>query len=159
MENIIGGGKQWQAIPQQEDVGDEPVTCSPRLSHRQPPITSFIGQGVRQYFSKKLHGKLQMRHHHYAFKSSGQHNTFFANGGRDLVRTLSTTLKVITEPMTGQIGLGGWVLMVVSYIFIIATLPLSLCFCLKVVQEYERAVIFRLGRLRPGGGDKFRSPQ
>ena len=23
--------------------------------------------------------------------------------------------------------------------------------CLQVVQEYERAVIFRLGRLRPGG--------
>merc|ERR1712242_356755 len=33
----------------------------------------------------------------------------------------------------------------------IVTLPFSLCFCLKVVQEYERAVIFRLGRLRLGG--------
>merc|ERR1712213_215546 len=33
----------------------------------------------------------------------------------------------------------------------LATLPLSLIFCVKVVKEYERAVIFRLGRLRKGG--------
>merc|ERR1719150_3216253 len=31
------------------------------------------------------------------------------------------------------------------------TLPFSLCVCFKVVQEYERAVIFRLGRLLHGG--------
>ena len=34
---------------------------------------------------------------------------------------------------------------------IVATLPLSLIFVVKVVQEYERAVIFRLGRLLTGG--------
>ena len=32
-----------------------------------------------------------------------------------------------------------------------ATLPLSLLMAVKVVQEYERAVIFRLGRLLSGG--------
>ncbi|KPM03443.1 stomatin-2-like protein [Sarcoptes scabiei] len=31
------------------------------------------------------------------------------------------------------------------------TFPFSLFFCIKVVQEYERAVIFRLGRLLHGG--------
>ena len=31
------------------------------------------------------------------------------------------------------------------------SLPLSLLFVVKVVQEYERAVIFRLGRLLSGG--------
>ena len=31
------------------------------------------------------------------------------------------------------------------------TFPLSLFFCICVVQEYERAVIFRLGRLTKGG--------
>merc|ERR1719273_1893605 len=31
------------------------------------------------------------------------------------------------------------------------TLPFSLFVCFKVVQEYERAVIFRLGRLLHGG--------
>jgi len=39
----------------------------------------------------------------------------------------------------------------VSALLVIITLPWSLAFCIKVVQEYERAVIFRLGRLRPGG--------
>ena len=34
---------------------------------------------------------------------------------------------------------------------IIATLPFSLLYTIKVVQEYERAVIFRLGRLLSGG--------
>merc|ERR1719427_522679 len=34
---------------------------------------------------------------------------------------------------------------------VLATLPLSLLYTIKVVQEYERAVIFRLGRLLSGG--------
>ncbi|XP_021004022.1 band 7 protein AGAP004871 isoform X2 [Parasteatoda tepidariorum] len=38
-----------------------------------------------------------------------------------------------------------------SYLIIIITFPVSLLFCVKVVQEYERAVIFRLGRLMKGG--------
>jgi len=39
---------------------------------------------------------------------------------------------------------------VLSYIIIFLTLPISIWGCVKVVQEYERAVIFRLGRLRSG---------
>ena len=38
-----------------------------------------------------------------------------------------------------------------SYILVFITLPISIWGCIKVVQEYERAVIFRLGRLRSGG--------
>lgn len=45
----------------------------------------------------------------------------------------------------------GKVLAFISWVMIVLTLPFSLCFSLKVVQEYERAVIFRLGRLLPGG--------
>ena len=36
-------------------------------------------------------------------------------------------------------------------LLVLATFPFSLCYCVKVVQEYERAVIFRLGRLKKGG--------
>ena len=36
-------------------------------------------------------------------------------------------------------------------LLVVVTLPFSLCYCVKVVQEYERAVIFRLGRLKKGG--------
>ena len=42
-------------------------------------------------------------------------------------------------------------LALVSVLLCLATLPVSLIFCVKVVKEYERAVIFRLGRLRSGG--------
>ena len=38
-----------------------------------------------------------------------------------------------------------------SLFLIVVSLPLSLMFVVKVVQEYERAVIFRLGRLLSGG--------
>merc|ERR1719336_83309 len=49
------------------------------------------------------------------------------------------------------IGMCGWILTAISWLLVIVTLPLSLCVCFKVVQEYERAVIFRLGRLLNGG--------
>lgn len=50
-------------------------------------------------------------------------------------------------------GLGGcgWTLTLLSWFLVGLTFPFSLCMCLKVVQEYERAVIFRLGRLLEGG--------
>ena len=46
---------------------------------------------------------------------------------------------------------GTMILAFVSIILVLVTLPFSLCYCVKVVQEYERAVIFRLGRLKKGG--------
>merc|ERR1712209_255301 len=49
------------------------------------------------------------------------------------------------------IGLCGWILTAISWGLVAVTLPFSLCVCIKVVQEYERAVIFRLGRLLSGG--------
>ncbi|EDO43324.1 predicted protein, partial [Nematostella vectensis] len=48
-------------------------------------------------------------------------------------------------------GICDVVLTVISVIVIVLTFPLSVWFCLKIVQEYERAVIFRLGRLLQGG--------
>ncbi|XP_046560825.1 band 7 protein AGAP004871-like isoform X4 [Haliotis rubra] len=51
----------------------------------------------------------------------------------------------------GSIGCCGYVLYFLSLIAIACTFPFSLCLCMKVVQEYERAVIFRLGRLVTGG--------
>ncbi len=76
------------------------------------------------------------------------------------------------ESDTG-IGLCGWLLTAISWALVMVTLPFSLCVCFKVrrldktfkyctwyiidvlifqvVQEYERAVIFRLGRLLSGG--------
>lgn len=49
------------------------------------------------------------------------------------------------------LGFCGWLLMGLSWLMVISTFPISIYFCMKVVQEYERAVIFRLGRLIGGG--------
>jgi len=72
---------------------------------------------------------------------------------------MATTKKattVVVEPdelsrLEGSSNFCGCVLTVLSYMLIGLTVPFSLCLCLKVVQEYERAVIFRLGRLLQGG--------
>uniref|UniRef100_A0A914UP66 Band 7 domain-containing protein n=1 Tax=Plectus sambesii TaxID=2011161 RepID=A0A914UP66_9BILA len=45
----------------------------------------------------------------------------------------------------------GYVLIVISWILIVLTFPFSMCVCLKVIKEYERVVIFRIGRLVFGG--------
>lgn len=43
------------------------------------------------------------------------------------------------------------ILIIISYILVILFFPFAICYCIRTVQEYERAVIFRLGRLLPGG--------
>ncbi|CAG9801543.1 unnamed protein product [Chironomus riparius] len=45
----------------------------------------------------------------------------------------------------------GKILIFLSWVMVFLTMPFSLLVCFKVVQEYERAVIFRLGRLMAGG--------
>ncbi|XP_059092430.1 band 7 protein AGAP004871-like isoform X2 [Tigriopus californicus] len=62
----------------------------------------------------------------------------------------SLNLSIPDESDSG-IGICGWLLTAISWGLVIVTLPFSLCVCFKVVQEYERAVIFRLGRLLSGG--------
>jgi len=48
-------------------------------------------------------------------------------------------------------GFCALVLTMFAALLLVITLPFSLCTCIKVVAEYERSVIFRLGRLRKGG--------
>jgi len=42
-------------------------------------------------------------------------------------------------------------LTIISILLMVCTFPISMFFCIKVIQEYERAVIFRLGRIKKGG--------
>ncbi|CAC5411606.1 STOM [Mytilus coruscus] len=49
------------------------------------------------------------------------------------------------------IGCCGCILMGLSYLLVGLFFPFSLCMTIKIVTEYERAVIFRLGRVLPGG--------
>jgi len=47
-------------------------------------------------------------------------------------------------------GFCDFFLTTLSIIMIVVTFPITLWFCFRTVQEYERAVIFRLGRLKKG---------
>jgi len=48
-------------------------------------------------------------------------------------------------------GCFGCCMLVISVFLIIITFPFSLIFCIRIVQEYERAVLFRLGRVKRNG--------
>lgn len=67
-------------------------------------------------------------------------------GGLPRIQCMSSS-----QPDGGELGICGIAITVLSYILVVVTFPFSLFFCLKIVQEYERAVIFRLGRILPGG--------
>ncbi|XP_056104975.1 stomatin [Rhinichthys klamathensis goyatoka] len=51
---------------------------------------------------------------------------------------------------SGNSGFCGYLLSFFSFLLVFLTFPVSVWFCMKIVQEYERAVIFRLGRLIGG---------
>ncbi|KAI6205196.1 hypothetical protein M3Y94_00765200 [Aphelenchoides besseyi] len=55
------------------------------------------------------------------------------------------------QSVAGTLDVCGFLLSFFSVIFIFFTLPISAFFCIKIVNEYEKAVIFRLGRLLKGG--------
>ncbi|XP_015282159.1 PREDICTED: podocin [Gekko japonicus] len=64
------------------------------------------------------------------------------------------------EEDTKSVGLGvcEWVLVLLSVLAILITFPISIWFCMKIVREYERAVLFRFGRIlrgRPRGPGLF----
>jgi len=65
--------------------------------------------------------------------------------------TIIGAIAATADDSDDGIGMCGWILTAISWAMVLATLPFSLCVCFKVVQEYERAVIFRLGRLLSGG--------
>lgn len=67
------------------------------------------------------------------------------NDGEDSKSKLHTA-----GPEADDLGACTKVLMVFSYILVVL-FPLALCYCIKTVAEYERAIIFRAGRLLPGG--------
>uniref|UniRef100_A0A3P9CFI3 Stomatin n=1 Tax=Maylandia zebra TaxID=106582 RepID=A0A3P9CFI3_9CICH len=50
-----------------------------------------------------------------------------------------------------DIGFCGRILVGLSLIFLLITLPISIWMCIVIVKEYQRAIIFRLGRLLSGG--------
>ncbi|CAJ1065126.1 stomatin (EPB72)-like 3a isoform X2 [Xyrichtys novacula] len=88
-----------------------------------------------------------------------------------MISTTSSTAEMVTQGKfqinaeenvqdknSGRLGCCGWMLVIISLLFIAATFPVTIFMCVKIVQEYERAVIFRLGRIadrKPKGPGLF----
>jgi len=77
---------------------------------------------------------------------------------REVIRMSSkpgaSNVHPYTEGLDNEGESGGgcceFCLKALSILLVICTFPFSMCVCIKVVQEYERAVIFRLGRIAGG---------
>uniref|UniRef100_A0A8U8APK1 Uncharacterized protein n=1 Tax=Geospiza parvula TaxID=87175 RepID=A0A8U8APK1_GEOPR len=65
-------------------------------------------------------------------------------------RDVSSAKLPIPSVKSPGLGVCEWLLTIFSFLFIILTFPISVWFCMKVVREYERAIVFRLGHLLPG---------
>ncbi|XP_070602761.1 podocin [Erythrolamprus reginae] len=48
------------------------------------------------------------------------------------------------------LGICEWLLVILSLLLIIITFPISIWFCMKIVREYERAILFRFGHILQG---------
>ncbi|XP_062816662.1 stomatin-like isoform X6 [Anolis carolinensis] len=54
------------------------------------------------------------------------------------------------EKLDQSLQPGEWVLVLLSYLVLILTFPVSVWMCLQIVKEYEQVVILRLGHMRKG---------
>ncbi|MCJ8740201.1 hypothetical protein PDJAM_G00056220 [Pangasius djambal] len=73
-------------------------------------------------------------------------------------RKSDSVISIIKDDSPRSLGFCGWILIFISIIFTIALFPVTIFMCIKLVQEYERAVIFRLGRIvdrKPKGPGMF----
>ncbi|KAI4898348.1 hypothetical protein NFI96_011754 [Prochilodus magdalenae] len=69
---------------------------------------------------------------------------------RDVFADVNEDLQSGNEAQQKSSGFCGLLLTALSFLLILATFPVSVWSCMKIVKEYERAVIFRLGRLLGG---------
>ena len=63
----------------------------------------------------------------------------------------SLYFNVFADFLSDWPGLCAILITILSLLMVLVTFPLSVLVTVKVVKEYERAVIFRLGRLLSGG--------
>ena len=55
------------------------------------------------------------------------------------------------EPEEENVGIAHNLLILISLLLIVITFPFSWIICFQVVQEYERLIVFRLGKVMKGG--------
>ncbi|UJR22321.1 hypothetical protein I4U23_025383 [Adineta vaga] len=105
---------------------------------------------------KHPHSHPQQQQQHYNWKSDDERRTRSVTASIQ-GSTNNNSVGNFTHENTPtgshedySLGLCGYILLFLSYALICLTFPFSLTVCLKVVQEYERAVMFRLGRILGG---------
>ncbi|XP_067306276.1 stomatin (EPB72)-like 3a [Pseudorasbora parva] len=54
---------------------------------------------------------------------------------------------IMQDDKTPSLGCFGWFIILIAIIITIGFFPITIFMCIKIVKEYERAVIFRLGRI------------
>ncbi|XP_055051897.1 stomatin (EPB72)-like 3a [Misgurnus anguillicaudatus] len=60
-------------------------------------------------------------------------------------RDTASSAHIIEDDKPSPMGCFGWIIVIISVIVTIGLFPITIFMCVKIVQEYERAVIFRLG--------------
>ncbi|XP_065137730.1 stomatin (EPB72)-like 3a isoform X2 [Paramisgurnus dabryanus] len=60
-------------------------------------------------------------------------------------RDTASSTHIIEDDKPSPMGCFGWIIVIISVIVAIGLFPITFFMCVKIVQEYERAVIFRLG--------------
>ncbi|XP_036670899.2 band 7 protein AGAP004871 isoform X10 [Drosophila suzukii] len=139
-------------------------------SMQQPPQRH--GRPAPQHHSNQYQHQNQWALHHQnhlsqAQRTTGRHPMLGSNHSSQRETSVSPRRVALDTTASGSTtGFGfdradeeisdkastcGKLLIFLSVALVIMTLPFSLFVCFKVVQEYERAVIFRLGRLMQGG--------
>ncbi|XP_041768453.1 band 7 protein AGAP004871 isoform X1 [Anopheles merus] len=88
--------------------------------------------------------------HHTICPGVSRRNRFSRHWPRSYCSRITTHTGTEDET-NGEASTCGRILIFLSWVLVVLTMPFSLLVCFKVVQEYERAVIFRLGRLMQGG--------
>ncbi|CAD5234596.1 unnamed protein product [Bursaphelenchus xylophilus] len=155
--SLISQTAEDPSFPQVETklVEDEGIMTLPSLSSKDDDGLSDSSDEVERMAMKTLAHFPEVRMGESSGSGRVVQPDFLISPGKtgkiDEKSEVKTENKTENANIQNEFGICGWILTGLSYILIFFTMPISLCMCIKVVQEYERAVIFRLGRLMPGG--------
>ncbi|XP_050742527.1 band 7 protein CG42540 isoform X1 [Drosophila biarmipes] len=141
-----------QQQPQQQQ--QQPLTQLQQPQLREREHHQHPQQQQQQMMQQPPQQQMQqLPHSHHALMQQSQQQQAIhrAEARRDTQAKHSHGFLYSDEEISDKASTCGKLLIFLSVALVIMTLPFSLFVCFKVVQEYERAVIFRLGRLMQGG--------
>ncbi|XP_034103628.1 band 7 protein AGAP004871 isoform X1 [Drosophila albomicans] len=146
--------QQTMLQPQQQQQQQQQQPPPPQLREREHHQQQQHQQQQQQQLQQQQQQQqLPLPHSHHALMQQSQQQQAIhrAEQRRDTQAKHSHGFLYSDEEISDKASTCGKLLIFLSVALVIMTLPFSLFVCFKVVQEYERAVIFRLGRLMQGG--------